>query len=172
VTSRSISKVFTFLLTLFPRLTKLFFLYISLVLFFLLLRIGFGPNLTPFWGYLNLVLHALVCFIGSFKPSRRSRTSFLLTPWSNCLKPNARINMVLILLVARLVFALYSKWLFRSTKGLCLPQEVYGRWLVFPLGGIFMCLMCAPFFSLMGQFFNHLSLSMSNFRESQWVQSH
>jgi hypothetical protein len=67
--------VLTLLLALFPKLAKLFFLCkcaplmcFSLVLFLLLLRVGFGLSLAPFWGYLSLISRALVCFIGPLKP--------------------------------------------------------------------------------------------------------
>jgi hypothetical protein len=67
----------TLLLTLFPKLVRLLFLYkhlpflcFSMVLFLLLLGVNFEPNLAPFWGCLNFVSHALVCFIRSLKPSK------------------------------------------------------------------------------------------------------
>jgi hypothetical protein len=69
--------VFTLLLASFPRLAMLFYLFkcppllhFSLVLFLLLIGVGFELNLTPFWGCLSFVLYALICFIGSFKLSR------------------------------------------------------------------------------------------------------
>jgi hypothetical protein len=37
------------------------------------------------------------------------------------LKPNGQINMVFFSLVATLVFDLFSKRSFKSTKGFCLP---------------------------------------------------
>jgi len=65
----------TLLLTSFPRLIKLFFLYnyplflcFSLVLFLLLLGVGFGLSLVPFWGCLSFVFCAFICFIRSLKP--------------------------------------------------------------------------------------------------------
>ncbi len=68
--------MFTFLLTLFPILIRLFYFYmcIFLLCFFkilslLLLRVGFEFSLTPFWGYLSFVSCAFVCFIKSFEPS-------------------------------------------------------------------------------------------------------
>jgi len=71
-----------------------------------------------------------------------------------------------------LVFVLYSRWLFKSMKGFCSFQEVFGRWLVIFLEVVSMCLLCAPFSPFMGKLFNHSSSPMSIFRESQWVQSH
>jgi len=69
--------VFTLLLASFPRLIRLFFrfrhpplLCLSLVLFLLFLRVGFKFNLVLFWGYLNIVSHAFICFIRTFEPSR------------------------------------------------------------------------------------------------------
>jgi hypothetical protein len=69
--------MFTLLLTLFPRLVRLFYLYrcppfqcFSLVLFLLFIGVGFKFILIPFWGCLSLVLHAHICFIGSFEPSK------------------------------------------------------------------------------------------------------
>ncbi len=76
VTFQGMSKVLTLLLASFPKLTKLFlFLQISSPLLLLpnsiplVLGVGFRFNLAPFWGCLNLVLRALICFIGSFEPS-------------------------------------------------------------------------------------------------------
>ncbi len=73
------SRMLTFLLALFPKLAKLFFLWkqppllcFSLVIFLLLIGVGFGPNLVPSWGCLNLVSCAFICFIGSFEPFRTS----------------------------------------------------------------------------------------------------
>lgn len=54
-----------------------------------------------------------------------------------------------------LVFALYLKRSFKSMKGFCLPQEVYGKWPVFSLGGVFMCLLHTSFSPLMGRLFDH-----------------
>jgi hypothetical protein len=42
----------------------------SLILFILLLQVGFKPNLAPLKDYLNLILCVLVSFIKSFEPSR------------------------------------------------------------------------------------------------------
>jgi hypothetical protein len=53
--------------------------------------------------------------------------------------------MVPILLVATLVFVLYSRWLFKSMKSFYSPREAFGKWLVFLSKGIFTCL-CAPHF--------------------------
>jgi hypothetical protein len=36
--------------------------------------------------------------------------------------------MVSIPPIVALVFVLYSRWSFRSTKGLCSPHEVFGGW--------------------------------------------
>ncbi len=76
---RGMSRMLTFLLALFPKLAKLFFLCkqppllcFSLVIFLLLIGVGFGPNLVPSWGCLNLVSCAFICFIGSFEPFRTS----------------------------------------------------------------------------------------------------
>jgi hypothetical protein len=92
------SKVLTFLPASFPMLAKLFypyrcllFLCFSLVLFLLFLRVKFGFSLVPFWGYLSLILCALVYFIGSFEPSKMRLgkpfayplTKLLKTQWMN-----------------------------------------------------------------------------------------
>jgi len=69
--------------------------------------------------------------------------------------------------IAMLVFALYSRRSFRSTRGFCSLQKVYGGQLFFFLGRVFMCFMCAPFSPLMGKLFDHSFLSMFNFRESR-----
>jgi hypothetical protein len=65
------------LLTLFPKLARLFsfckcppFLCFYLILFLLFIGVGFGFNLAPFWGCLNIVSCALVHstrFFKSFK---------------------------------------------------------------------------------------------------------
>jgi len=67
----------TLLLASFPRLIRLFFLFmrppllcLSLVLFLLFLKVGFKFNLVLFWGYLNIVSHAFICFIRTLEPSR------------------------------------------------------------------------------------------------------
>jgi hypothetical protein len=51
------------------------------------------------------------------------------------------LNMVLFLHVVALVFALYSRWSFRSMKGFCLPQKVFNKQLVFLSKGVFTCLL-------------------------------
>jgi hypothetical protein len=86
-TFRGMSKVLTFLLASFLKLVRLFylcryppFLCFSLVLFFLLLGVGFELNLAPFWGYLSFILHAIVCFIGTFEPSRMRSNMFFTYP--------------------------------------------------------------------------------------------
>jgi hypothetical protein len=77
VAFRGISRVFTLMLALSPRLARLFylckcppFLCYTLVLSLLLLKVSFGPNLVSFWGYLKFIWHALNCFIRSLKPSK------------------------------------------------------------------------------------------------------
>jgi len=75
-------KVLTFMPTSSPRLTMLLWLCrcppllcYTLVLSLLLLGVSFEFN--SFWGCLKLVLCALVCFIGSFKPFKpRSNMHF------------------------------------------------------------------------------------------------
>jgi hypothetical protein len=63
--------------------------------------------------------------------------------------------MVLLSFIAPLVFALYLRRSFMSTKGFCLLQEVYGGQLIFSLGGVFMCFMCLMFSPFMGRIFDH-----------------
>jgi hypothetical protein len=111
---------------------------------------------------LNFVSHFFVCFIRSFKPSR-TRSARLFTYPLNCSKRNERISLVHFLLIAMLVFALYPKRLFRSMKGLCLLQEVYGKELVFSLGRVFTCLLGTSFSPLIGRFFDHPFSPMPNF---------
>ncbi len=92
--------MFTLLLTLFPRLVRLFYLYrcppfqcSSLVLFLLFIGVGFKFILIPFWGCLSLVSHAHICFIGSFEPFKtRSDNLFayLLTELFKTLQMNYR----------------------------------------------------------------------------------
>jgi hypothetical protein len=139
----------------------------SLVLFLLLIGVGFGLNLVPFWGYLSLVFCAFVYFIGSLKPSRMKSTMlFVYTPWSNFLRLDRQVNMVPFPQVALLVFVIYSRRLFKLMRSFYSPQEVNGGWLVFFSGGVFMCLMCTLFSPLMGRFFDHSFSLLSNFRES------
>jgi hypothetical protein len=126
--SQGMSRVPILLLASFPKLDRLFFLYkclpflwFSLVIFLLLLGFHFGLNLASIraiWILLHMPLFV------SQDPSnhlRWSHASFSLTLWSNCLRPNGQINMVPFSLVAMLVFDLFSKRSFRSTKGFCLP---------------------------------------------------
>ncbi len=54
--------------------------------------------------------------------------------------------------VAMLVFVVYLKRLFMTSKGFCSPQEVYGIRLVFSSRGVFMCLICALFLPFMERF--------------------
>jgi len=71
--------------------------------------------------------------------------------------------MVFFPLIASLVFMLYLK---RSLRRFCLFREVYGRRLVFFLGGVFICLKCALFSPHMGKCFDDSFLSMFNFKEN------
>jgi len=87
VASQSMSKVFTLMLASSPKLTVLFCFYkclppmcYTLVLSLLLIRIGFGLNLTSFWGCLRLILHALTCFIRSFEPFKTRSNKFFVYP--------------------------------------------------------------------------------------------
>jgi len=114
-------RVFTFLLVSFPKLTKLFYLCkcppllcFSLVLFLMLLGVGFMLSLVPFWGCLSLILRAFVCFIRSFEPSRVRSDKLFTYPLIELF--NGRVNMVPFPHVALLVFALYSRRLFKPTR--------------------------------------------------------
>jgi hypothetical protein len=84
--------MFTLLLTLSLKLIRLFYLSrcpllcFSLILFFLLLGVVFKLSLTPFWGCLSFVLRALVCFIGSLKPSKTRLTRFFTYPLTELLE--------------------------------------------------------------------------------------
>jgi hypothetical protein len=156
------SRMVTLLLALFPRLAMLFFLcrrpplmWFSLVLFLLLLGVGFGPNLAPSWGCLNLISHVLICFVRSFKPSRTRLGRLFAYPLIEL--PNTQWTNYhgTYFSCCALVFVLYLRWSFKSTRGFCLFQEVFGRRLVFPLEGVFTCLLCTPFSPLMGRLFDH-----------------
>jgi hypothetical protein len=88
MTCWGMSRVPILLLALFPKLARLFFLcrclpflWFSLVLFLLHLRVGFGLNLVPFWGCLNFVLPTLVCFAGSFKSFKMMLSKFFAYPF-------------------------------------------------------------------------------------------
>jgi hypothetical protein len=123
------SRVLTLLLTPFPRLAMFFFCKhppfrcFSLVLFLLLLGVGFKPSLIPFWDYLNFISHA-------FKPSKMRLSKIFAYPLTKCLILDKWVSVVPIPLVATLVFTLYLRWSFGSTKGFCSPQEVFGKQLV------------------------------------------
>jgi hypothetical protein len=87
------SRVFILLLASFSRLTRLFYfcrgpflLCFSLILFLLLLGIGFGLNLTPFWGYLIFVLCAFIWFIRSFKSSEMRSSGLFAYPLTELLE--------------------------------------------------------------------------------------
>ncbi len=93
VTSWSMLRVLIFLLASFPRLVRLFYLCsclpfvcFSLVLFLLLIKVGFGFSLAPIWGHLNFDLRALICFIGTFKPSRMRLGRLFAYPLTELLK--------------------------------------------------------------------------------------
>jgi hypothetical protein len=100
VAFRGMSRVPIFLLILFFKLARLFFickchpfLWFFLVLFLLLLGVGFQFNLAPFWGYLSFISCAFICFARTLKLSETMSTSFLLTPWLNCSKPDEWISI-------------------------------------------------------------------------------
>jgi hypothetical protein len=56
------------------------FMCFSLILFLLLLGVGFRHNLTPFWGCLSFISHVFVCFIRSFKPSKMKSCRLVVYP--------------------------------------------------------------------------------------------
>jgi hypothetical protein len=68
---------------------------------------------------LNFVLHAFICFIRSFKPSKTKLGKLFAYRLIELLEPNKQISMVPFLYVTSLVFTLYSKRLFKSMKGFC-----------------------------------------------------
>jgi hypothetical protein len=87
------SRVVTLLLASFPKQAMLFYLCrcppllcLSLVVFLLLLGVGFELSLTPFWGCLKFVLHALIYFIRSFKPSMTKLGKFFAYPLTELLE--------------------------------------------------------------------------------------
>jgi hypothetical protein len=91
--SRGMSRVFTFMLALSPRLAKWFyfckclpFLYYTLVLSLLLFGVSFGFSVTSFWGCLKLVSCAFVCFLGSFEPSRTRSNKLFAYPLTKLCK--------------------------------------------------------------------------------------
>jgi hypothetical protein len=47
-----------------------------------------------------------------------------------------------------LVFTLYSRWSFRSTKSFCLRHEVFSEQLVIPSKEVFTCLLSQPHFGI------------------------
>lgn len=92
-TFQSMSRMLILMLASYPRLAKLFCLYrcppllcYTLVLSFLLLGVGFGFSLASFWGCLRLISCALVCFIGSFEPSRMKLGRLFACPLTELLK--------------------------------------------------------------------------------------
>jgi hypothetical protein len=56
---------------------------------------------------------------------------FSLIGWLNCLRLEGWVGMFLFFLVTMLVFALFSRRLFRSMRGFYSLQEVYGGQLIF-----------------------------------------
>ncbi len=92
-TSQGMSRVFTLITASSLRLTKLFclckcllLLCYNLVLSPLLLGVGFGLNLTSFWGCLKHVLCVFICFIRSFEPSRMRSSKLFAYPLIELLK--------------------------------------------------------------------------------------
>jgi len=80
--------MFTFMQALPPRLARLSYFYknlfhlcYTLVLSLLLFGVGFGLNLTSFWGCLRLISHAFICFIRSFKSFRMRSCMFFIYPF-------------------------------------------------------------------------------------------
>jgi hypothetical protein len=141
---------------------------------FLVLLLGSIPLTSWGWlwaqssfilGLLKTCFACFIYFIRSLMPSNIISH----TPWSNYSRPNTWINMVPFPLIVTLVFALYSKRLFRSTKGICPPWEIYDKQLVFSLGKVLLCLLCSPFTSLLTWLFIHFSLSMFDFGKNWWV---
>jgi len=167
---RAMLKVFTLMLTLSPRLTRLLcfcrclpLLWYTLVLSLLFLEVDFGLSLTSFWVCLKFILHAFICFIRSFEPFRMKSRRFFAYFLLNCPISNGRINMVPSLPLAMLLFTLYLKRSLRSKRGLFSSLEVYGGRLVFSLGEVLSCFTCSPFPLLFGQLFDRLSLPMFDF---------
>jgi hypothetical protein len=81
------SRMLTLMLASYPKLVRLFclckclpFLCYTLVLSPLFLGVSFRLNLTSLWGCLKIVLCALICFIGSFKPFRMNSSMFFIYP--------------------------------------------------------------------------------------------
>jgi hypothetical protein len=123
-TSPYMSRVFTLMLALFPKLAKLLclcrclpFLCYTVVLSRLFFGVSFELNQTSFWICLKLISHALNCFIGSLEPSRMKSKMFFIYPLAKFSRSNGRISMIPYLHVATLVLALYSKRSFKLVKG-------------------------------------------------------
>jgi hypothetical protein len=72
----------TFSIVSFSKLVKLFYFckYFFVLCFILLLGVSFKFKLVPFWGCLSFVLHAFVCFIGSFKLFRTKLSRLFVYP--------------------------------------------------------------------------------------------
>ncbi len=91
--SQSMSRMLSLMLASSPKLTKMFCLCMcsplmcsTLVLSPLLLGVGFELNIVSFWGCLKFILHALMCVIVSFKPSRTKSGKLFAYPSIELLK--------------------------------------------------------------------------------------
>ncbi len=90
---RGMSRMFTLMLTSYPRLTKLFclckcppFLCYTLVLSPLFFRVSFELSLASLWGCLRIIFRGLVCFIGSLEPFKTSSNRFFAYPSTKLFK--------------------------------------------------------------------------------------
>jgi len=61
-----------------------------------------------------------------FEPSKMMLSKLFTYPLTKLPKPNEQINLLPSPHVATLVFTLYSRWSFGSTRGFYSPQEVFG----------------------------------------------
>jgi len=102
-------------------------------------------SLVSFWGCLWLISYVFDCFIRSFKSSKTRLNRLFTYPLTKLFKIWWMGQHDSFLYVATLVFMLYSRRSFKSTKGLCPPYEVYGMQLVFSSKKVLSCFTCPLF---------------------------
>lgn len=171
----------------FPRLPKL--LYIckclplmcyTLVLSLLLIGVGFGFNLTSFWGCLKLVSHAFICFIRTLEPSRTRLNKLFFYPlidffktqqtnlhgsFSSCCFIGVCVILKKVVLVIEKLFfkvVIIIEKFFLTSRGLWQTIDLFfKRNLHMPYVPLI--------FTTHGKILRSFFLLMFNFRESWWI---
>ncbi len=127
-TFRGMSRVPTLMLASSPKLAKLLcfcrcfpFLCYPLVLSPLLLKVGFGFNLTSFQGCLRFVLCAFDYSTRFFEPSKMGSSRICIYPLIELLKIQWTNQHNSFSSCCHVGVRLYSKRLFKLARGLCPP---------------------------------------------------